>query len=83
MSEAIRVKAPEVDILPSTLRPILQAHPSYDAERVHAFVCDITEDDLQKEVPVQSVDIVSMVSKPQADHPKLALELPVPRFVSA
>ncbi|GAQ80542.1 hypothetical protein KFL_000560310 [Klebsormidium nitens] len=40
---------------------LVKAHPSYDAQRVHAFVCDITEDDLSKEVPAQSADIVSMI----------------------
>lgn len=40
----------------------VQAHPEYTAERVHAFVADLTEDDLCAHVPVHSVDCATAVS---------------------
>lgn len=40
---------------------MLQTHKDYTESRVNAFVCDLTSDDLTKEIPPSSVDIVTMV----------------------
>ncbi|KAH9327191.1 hypothetical protein KI387_007369, partial [Taxus chinensis] len=40
---------------------LVKAHKDYKEERVHAFVCDVTVDDLTVEIPPASVDIVTMI----------------------
>lgn len=38
-----------------------QAHKDFTDSRVSAFVCDLTIDDLSKQISSSSVDIVTMV----------------------
>ena len=38
-------------------------HKDFKESRVSAFVCDLTVDDLMKEIPPSSIDIVTMVFK--------------------
>ncbi|KAL0024741.1 hypothetical protein WJX77_012493 [Trebouxia sp. C0004] len=40
---------------------MVKANPKYSSQRIHAFVADITCDDLRTEVPVSSVDMCTMV----------------------
>lgn len=40
---------------------LLQAHKDFTEAKVSAFVCDLTVDDLGKQIPPSSVDIVTMV----------------------
>ncbi|KAJ1548293.1 saccharopine dehydrogenase (NADP+, L-glutamate-forming) [Cladochytrium tenue] len=40
---------------------LVREHPMFDDARVHAFVCDITEMPLTREVPPESLDIVSAI----------------------
>ena len=40
---------------------MVKANPQYSSQRMHAFVADITCDDLRAEVPVSSVDMCTMV----------------------
>lgn len=39
---------------------LVKAHKDYKEDRVHAFVCDATVDDLTAEIPTASVDIVTL-----------------------
>lgn len=48
------------DFAPSAV-DMVKANPQYSSQRMHAFVADITCDDLRAEVPVSSVDICTMV----------------------
>lgn len=45
------------------LSSLLQTHEDFKESRVHAFVSDLTADDLCKEIMPSSVDIVTMVSE--------------------
>ena len=38
-----------------------QDNPSYTEDRCHAFQCDVTVDDLEINVPSNSVDIVTLI----------------------
>ncbi|CAN1120892.1 tRNA N(3)-methylcytidine methyltransferase METTL6 [Linum perenne] len=40
---------------------LLQAHKDYTETRISAFVCDLTIDDLSKEISPSSVDVVTMI----------------------
>ena len=40
---------------------LVKAHPEYSCGRMHAFVADITCDDLKAEVPAKAVDFCTMV----------------------
>ncbi|XP_057831124.2 uncharacterized protein LOC131041905 isoform X2 [Cryptomeria japonica] len=40
---------------------LVKAHKDYKEEQVHAFVCDVTADELTVEIPPASVDIVTMI----------------------
>lgn len=40
---------------------LVKGHPQYSYGRMHAFVADITCDDLRAEVPAEAVDICTMV----------------------
>jgi len=40
---------------------LVKAHKDYKEDRVHAFVCDVTVDDLTAEIPPASVDIVTLI----------------------
>lgn len=40
---------------------LIKAHKDYEEDRVHAFVCDATVDDLTAEIPTASVDIVTLI----------------------
>lgn len=40
---------------------LVKEHPQYSCGRMHAFVADITCDDLRTEVPAKAVDICTMV----------------------
>jgi len=48
----------------------VQNNPLYDEERIKAFQCDITTDDLNKEIVENCVDIVSMIFVLSAIHPQ-------------
>lgn len=48
------------DFAPSAVK-LVKAHPKYGCGRMHAFVADITCDDLTTEVPAEAVDICTMV----------------------
>lgn len=48
------------DFAPSAVE-MVKANPQYSSQRMHAFVADITCDDLSAEVPVSSVDMCTMV----------------------
>lgn len=48
------------DFSPSAVA-MVKAHPQYSSGRMHAFVADITSDDLRAEVPANSVDFCTMV----------------------
>ena len=48
------------DFAPSAVE-LVKAHPQYSCGRMHAFVADITGDDLRAEVPSEAVDICTMV----------------------
>ena len=48
------------DFAPSAVT-LVKAHPQYSCGRMHAFVADITCDDLRQEVPGEAVDICTMV----------------------
>jgi len=40
---------------------IVQKHPSCDLQRCHAFVCDLTTDDLPKHVSLNSINVASAI----------------------
>ena len=48
------------DFAPSAVN-LVKAHPEYSCGRMHAFVADVTCDDLTAEVPAAAVDICTMV----------------------
>jgi len=48
------------DFAPSAVE-MVKANPQYSSQRMHAFVADITCDDLRAEVPVSIVDMCTMV----------------------
>ena len=48
------------DFAPSAVE-LVKAHPQYSCGRMHAFVADITSDDLMAEVTPEAVDICTMV----------------------
>ncbi|KAJ4839922.1 hypothetical protein Tsubulata_040987 [Turnera subulata] len=55
---------------------LVKNHKDYTESRVNAFVCDLTSDDLTKEVPPSSVDIVTMIFVLSAVSPeKMAIVL--------
>ncbi|XP_023218175.1 methyltransferase-like protein 6 [Centruroides sculpturatus] len=48
---------------------LVKKHPLYEDDVCHAFVCDITEDNLKDTITENSVDIVSMIFVLSAIHP--------------
>lgn len=40
---------------------LVKAHPAYNDQRVNAFVCDATSEDLRCAVPEESVDVVTLI----------------------
>ena len=53
-----------------------QQHTLYCPERCKAFQCDLTQDDLQDNVPQASVDVVTLIFVLSAIHPdKMAQSL--------
>ncbi|PIK39872.1 putative methyltransferase-like protein 6 [Apostichopus japonicus] len=46
-----------------------QENEDYKPDRIKAFQCDLTKDDLMEEVPSESVDLVTMVFVLSAIHP--------------
>lgn len=40
---------------------LVKVHKDYAEKRIHAFVCDVTCDDLTSVIPVESVDVVTLV----------------------
>lgn len=54
----------------------VKEHEDYNPERIKAFQCDLTEDDLSREIPADSVDLVTMVFVLSAIHPdKMSLAI--------
>lgn len=48
------------DFSPSAVE-ILRSHPMHKAGRVHAFVADLTADDLASNVPEASIDFCTLI----------------------
>eukprot|EP00250_Pteridium_aquilinum_P035714 c9855_g1_i1 orf=108-1802(+) len=40
---------------------LVKAHKEYTEKRIHAFVCDVTSEDLTLHIPVKSVDVATLV----------------------
>merc|ERR1712244_23792 len=45
----------------STAIQILKDHPDHDATRCHAFVCDITQENLDLPFEEESLDVIIMI----------------------
>ncbi|XP_021738961.1 uncharacterized protein LOC110705411 [Chenopodium quinoa] len=55
---------------------LVKSHREYSETSVNAFVCDLTNDDLSKQIPSSSVDIVTMIFVLSAVSPeKMSLAL--------
>uniref|UniRef100_A0A803N1Y8 Methyltransferase type 12 domain-containing protein n=1 Tax=Chenopodium quinoa TaxID=63459 RepID=A0A803N1Y8_CHEQI len=55
---------------------LVKSHKEYSETSVNAFVCDLTNDDLSKQIPSSSVDIVTMIFVLSAVSPeKMSLAL--------
>jgi len=48
---------------------LVKGHPSFNQNRCHAFVCDITADPLRLPFPEGSLDIITMIFVLSAIHP--------------
>ena len=55
----LRIKC--CDFSPVAVR-LVQAHERYDPDRMHAFVCDVSEEDaMAPHIPTRCVDVVTLV----------------------
>lgn len=49
---------------------LVKANDLYDPTKMTAFTCDITKEDVFKEIPPQSLDIITMIFVLSAIHPE-------------
>lgn len=49
---------------------MVKSHPLYAEEQVRAFQCDLTRDPLGEHVPIESVDVVTLIFVLSAIHPE-------------
>lgn len=56
------------DLSPRAIE-FVKSHPSYNENTVKAFQCDITTDEILKEVAFESIDIVTLIFVLSAIHP--------------
>ncbi|KDR23519.1 methyltransferase-like protein 6 [Zootermopsis nevadensis] len=66
--EEVKMFVYACDLSPRAIE-FVKSHPSYNENTIKAFQCDITTDDISKEIELESIDIVTLIFVLSAIHP--------------